>query len=57
MWKLNMVTYRKISEINCDNLVDGLQLDKMDYDLLEDGMSELDARMKSTLDSHAPDIT
>ena len=51
------VTYRKISEINCDNLIDDLHLDRMDYDTLEDVVSELDARMKSALDKNAPEIT
>ena len=51
------VTYRKISEINCDNLIDHLYLDRMDYNSLEDVMSELDARMKLALEKHAPKIT
>ena len=51
------VTYRKISEINCDHLIDDLHLDRMDYDSLEDVVSELDARMKNALNKHAPEIT
>ena len=51
------VTYRKIREINCDHLIDDLHLYIMDYDSLEDVVSELDARMKLALDKHAPEIT
>ena len=51
------VTYRKISEINCDHLIDDLHLDRMDYESLEDEVSELDARMKNALNKHAPEIT
>ena len=53
----NQVTYRKISEIKCDNLIDDLHLDRMDYNSFEDVMSELDARMRSALDKHTPNIT
>ena len=38
-------------------MIDDLHLDRMDYDSLEDIMSELDAWMKSALDKHAPEIT
>ena len=44
------VTYRKISKINCDNLIDDLHLDTIDYDSLEVVVSEFDTRMKSALD-------
>ena len=50
------VTYRKISEINFDNLIEDLHLDSMDYKSLEDVVFEPDARMKSVLDMHAPEI-
>ena len=55
--KTKQVTYRKISEINCDNLIDDLHLDSMEYDSLEDVVYELDARIKSALDKHAPELT
>ena len=51
------VTYRKISEINCDNLIDDLHLDSMEYDSLEDVMPKLGARMNLALDKHAPEVT
>ena len=51
------VNYRKICEINCDHLSDDLHLETMDYDSLEDVVSELDARMKNALNKHAPQIT
>ena len=49
------VTYRKISEINCDHLIDDLHLYRMDYNSLEDVMCELDTRMKLAHDT--PEIT
>ena len=51
------VTNRKISEINFDNLIDDLHLDSMEYNSLGDVMPKLDARIKSALDKHAPEIT